>query len=225
MSRQFMKKVDSCQAKCEFMLASNVSAAHQDIHIHCHRTVAVLCHLPSYIPANSSTAVSFHITLDSRLNATSDSDILLLIFVGTCPHNCSPQIHMRSNRRLIINFYCPVLYLLHLCNVSIIWFSIVIHTLYLLLLSIKPLSLHNTFMGVSLWVYACQMFSASSAEARPSDSHNCSSKEFPVTPGVALAWFLGWTGPPQHLPLKEARNALALQETLSSNIILFKSWN
>lgn len=176
-------------------------------------------HLPVcilFLAANSSTAILFQVDLDRRLNAASDSNILLLMFVKTPPHsnillltfiktpthNCSHMrsylIHMRSKTGDIVNFYCQVLYLPHLCNVSIIWFPMVIHTSYLLLLSINTLSFLNTFMGVSLWVYACQMFFTSSAEARPLDSHDCSGKEPPITPGVGLAWLLGWTGPPQH---------------------------
>lgn len=193
----------------------------QAIHICSHRTASVARHLPVYIllsAANSSTAVLFHIAVDRRLNVTSDSSILLLTFIKTIDHlRC---IWDQTGDCLIINFYCLILYLPHLCNTSIIWFPTVIHTSYSLILSIKP------WVSLRLsWVYACQMFSASSAEARPLDS----GKELPVTPGVGLAWLLGWTGSPQHqkLPLKEIRNvsSLALQERLSSNITFFKSWN
>lgn len=104
------------------------------------------------------------------------------IYKDTPSQLFTSDTHGIKQDTLIINFCCPVLYLLHLCNVSIIWFPIIIHTSCLLLLSIKPLSLLSTFMGVSLWVYACQMFSAPSAEARPLDSHGCSGKELPVTP-------------------------------------------
>lgn len=78
MSRLLMKLVDSYQAKCEFMLASNVSAVHPKAFTST-ATELLLQHMTSPpSAANSSTAILFHIALDRRINAASDSNILLL---------------------------------------------------------------------------------------------------------------------------------------------------
>ncbi|PKU42553.1 hypothetical protein llap_7152 [Limosa lapponica baueri] len=77
-----------------------------------------------------------------------------------------------------------------------------------------PLSLLNTFMGVS--VYACQTLSASSPEVMPLDS----GREIPVTPGVELAWLLGWTGSPQHQQLPPKRDKECLFLSITGDTIL-----
>lgn len=156
------------------------------------------------------------------MNAASDRNILLLAFIKT-----SPQIQVRSNRRLsyLINFYRPALYILHLGHVSSCGFlllSIVyIHSFCLLSISVSL---------IPSWVYLYGSMPArcSLHSQLKQDLWTSSGKELPLPPGIRLAWLLGWTGPPQHqhLPGKEIRNVsfFALQEILSSNTTLFKSW-
>lgn len=142
------------------------------IHIHCHRTASGVCHLPltlcsqlQIVPLPFCSHSSGQETEWNQWQQYSAIDI----YQDTPSQSFTCNTY-KIKQETLINSHCQVLHLPHLCNVSIIWFPIVIHTSCSLLLSIKPLSLLNTFMGVPLQVYACQMFSASSAETRPLDS-------------------------------------------------------
>lgn len=93
MSRHLVQLAGSCQTKCEFTL-TNVNAIYPKPsyslmsmpstprHPHPIPGTAVL---PGYIQfpaANHSTSILFHLALDRRLNKTSDSNILLMMFMG-----------------------------------------------------------------------------------------------------------------------------------------------
>lgn len=122
----------------------------QTIHICCHRAAFVSCHFPASIlfsAANDFNHTFFHIALDWRLNITSDSNILLLTFLKTSPHNCSPQVIIWSRRVLFPTDQFSTHTIL---NVSIIWLPTVISFSDSLLPSSKPMSLDGC-----IFTYLC----------------------------------------------------------------------